>query len=255
MTLLRSVANRGHLMRTALLLLGVLITSSAPAADDGFTPLFDGKSLDGWTFIVKADKDGKKADPKQTWSVTDGTIRCTGKPNGCMVTAKEYGDYVLRVKWRFQGEHGHYQVVANADDFKARMENQGDIEDLEYVKKLLERYPGHTYILDQLATRFAGPDGILSKKELEGLDRYIKGRITYDQDKTVGNEYESKEDWDRMLGIGVRVKDKAVQEIINDPSVMDRLWNGSFDGDVWAGGYKNGWMDNEGGYLSNIGGT
>ena len=30
----------------------------------------------------------------------DGTINCTGKPNGCMVTEKEYGDYVLKVKWR-----------------------------------------------------------------------------------------------------------------------------------------------------------
>ena len=90
------------------------------AAEDGFTPLFDGKSLDGWTFIVKADKDGKKADPKETWSVTDGTIRCTGKPNGCMVTAKEHGDYVLKVKWRFPADSkgGNSGVLLHVQDEK-----------------------------------------------------------------------------------------------------------------------------------------
>lgn len=53
----------------------------AAGADD-FIPLFDGKSLAGWTFIVKPEKDGKKLDPKQTWSVVDGTIHGKGKPNG-----------------------------------------------------------------------------------------------------------------------------------------------------------------------------
>src|ERR1700744_705708 len=92
-------------MRTILILLAVAIATSILADErNGFTPLFDGKTLDGWTFIVKPDKEGKKADPKNTWSVVDGTIRCTGKPNGCMVTKAEYGDYVLKVKWRFPAE-------------------------------------------------------------------------------------------------------------------------------------------------------
>jgi hypothetical protein len=106
-------------MRAALLLLAILVASSAPAADDGFTPLFDGKSLDGWTFIVKPDKDGKKADPKDTWSVSsEGYIRCTGKPNGCMVTTKEFGDYVLKVKWRFPADSkgGNSGVLLHVQD-------------------------------------------------------------------------------------------------------------------------------------------
>ncbi len=88
------------------------------AADSDFTPLFDGKSLEGWTYIVKADKDGKKADPKLTWSVVDGTIRCVGKPNGCLVTAKEYGDYVLKLKWRFPADSkgGNSGVLLHVQD-------------------------------------------------------------------------------------------------------------------------------------------
>ncbi len=105
------------LLSLTLVALGAL---AAPAADDGFTPLFDGKSLDGWTFIVKPDKDGKKADPKDTWSAAEGVIRCTGKPNGCMVTKGEYSDYVLKLKWRFpaDGKGGNSGVLLHVQDEK-----------------------------------------------------------------------------------------------------------------------------------------
>jgi hypothetical protein len=108
-------------MRTAFLLLALAAGSLAPAgADTEFTPLFDGKTLNGWSFIVKPDKDGKKADPMNTWSVVDGTIRCTGKPNGCMVTEKAYGDYVLKVKWRYpaDGRGGNSGVLLHVQDEK-----------------------------------------------------------------------------------------------------------------------------------------
>lgn len=93
---------------------------TAAPAGDGVTPLFDGQSLNGWTYIVKPDKDGKKADPKETWSVADGTIRCTGKPNGCAVTEKVYGDYVLKLKWRFpaEGKGGNTGVLLHVQDEK-----------------------------------------------------------------------------------------------------------------------------------------
>lgn len=93
-------------MRSLLALAALALAQQARAADPNVVPLFDGKTLDGWTFIVKPDKDGKTADPKLTWSVKDGVIVCTGKPNGCMVTAKAYGDYTLRLKWRFPATGG-----------------------------------------------------------------------------------------------------------------------------------------------------
>jgi hypothetical protein len=108
-------------MRTLLSLAAFAFPVPVFAADqDGFAPLFDGKSLDGWTFIVKPDKDGKRADPKDTWSVVDGTIRCTGKPNGCMVTKKEYGEYVLKVKWKWpaEGKGGNSGVMLHVQDEK-----------------------------------------------------------------------------------------------------------------------------------------
>ena len=90
-------------MRTALSALFVLaLAASAPADDaDGFTPLFNGKDLTGWTASAKKDKDGKQPDAKGTWSVVDGELRCTGTPTGYLATEKEYGNYVLKLKWRY----------------------------------------------------------------------------------------------------------------------------------------------------------
>src|SRR5262245_45008854 len=116
-------------MRTLLGLAGMTLTLAAivlaapsRAADekDGFTALFDGKSFEGWTFHLKEGKDGKKPDPKETWSVVDGTIRCVGKPNGYLLTKKEYGDYVLKVKWRFPADSkgGNSGVLLHCQDEK-----------------------------------------------------------------------------------------------------------------------------------------
>ena len=71
---------------------------NARADDKGadFTRLFNGKDLTGWTTYLQT-----KADPERVWTIVDGAIHCTGKPNGYILTEKEYGDYVLRVQWRW----------------------------------------------------------------------------------------------------------------------------------------------------------
>lgn len=81
----------------------LLLASPVVAADEKFTPLFNGQDTTGWTFTLRppADKPDSKPDPKDTFSVKDGVLVCTGKPNGYIATAKEYEDYVLRLKWRF----------------------------------------------------------------------------------------------------------------------------------------------------------
>ena len=73
----------------------------AAAAQDAITPashieLFNGKDFTGWTFYMKTN-----ADPMQTWSITNGMIHCTGKPNGYLRTEKIYQDFKVTVEWRF----------------------------------------------------------------------------------------------------------------------------------------------------------
>ncbi len=40
----------------------------------------------------------------ETWSVKDGVIICSGKPNGFLRSKKSYRDFVFRAEWRFQKE-------------------------------------------------------------------------------------------------------------------------------------------------------
>jgi hypothetical protein len=61
----------------------------AMAAEDGFVPLFDGKSLEGWV----------QRNGTATYRVEDGTVvgrTSEGSPNSFMCTAKDYGDFELQ---------------------------------------------------------------------------------------------------------------------------------------------------------------
>jgi len=83
-----------------LLLVSVLMVSSA-FADDAVVPsakteLFNGKDLTGWVSYLK-----DNAPAEQTWSVQDGILRCTGKPNGYLRTEKNYANYKVTVEWKF----------------------------------------------------------------------------------------------------------------------------------------------------------
>jgi hypothetical protein len=98
----------------AALLAGAALLGSATAADkeEGFTDLFNGKDLTGWkTFL---DPKAKEADPAKTWTVTDGIIICTGRPNGFFYTDKSYKDYVLLYDWQYKRPEG----LTREDDFK-----------------------------------------------------------------------------------------------------------------------------------------
>jgi len=76
---------------------GLVNQSPARADDDdkGFVKLFDGKSLDGWKVNVFGKDDGK------VFTVKDGAIVVSGKPNGYFYTEKSYKNYVLRFDWKF----------------------------------------------------------------------------------------------------------------------------------------------------------
>jgi Domain of Unknown Function (DUF1080) len=68
---------------------------AAPKAEAGFTPLFDGKSLDGWQ-VVNPRGEG--------YGVKDGVIFCAKGGGGKLLTNKEYGDFVLRFEFKMPPE-------------------------------------------------------------------------------------------------------------------------------------------------------
>jgi hypothetical protein len=92
--------NRLVTLALAIVFAATALTFQAGAADseEGWTKLFNGKDLDGW---VKYLPPGSKADPDKVWTVADDMIRCEGNPFGYIRTEKDYGNYVLRLQWRW----------------------------------------------------------------------------------------------------------------------------------------------------------
>ncbi len=74
-----------------------LVYAQTAVTPTGHVELFNGRDFSGWTFCMKGD-----ADPRATWSVTNGVIHCTGKPTGYIRSVGAYQDYVLTVEWRFR---------------------------------------------------------------------------------------------------------------------------------------------------------
>ena len=64
--------------------------------------LFNGKDLTGWVrFIPNEKKVDGKWQTQTVWTVKDGVIYCTGKPNGYIRTEESYANYKLHVEWRW----------------------------------------------------------------------------------------------------------------------------------------------------------
>ncbi|MBW3625428.1 MAG: DUF1080 domain-containing protein [Armatimonadetes bacterium] len=65
------------------------LNAMGATGEKGFTPLFDGQTLNGWHEV------GTKG-----WAVRDGTIVGPGRGGGWLRSDKEYGDFVLRLEFR-----------------------------------------------------------------------------------------------------------------------------------------------------------
>lgn len=70
----------------------------ATAADDGFTSLFNGKSLDGWKTFPEALATSLKAQ--------DGVLIVPGKPNGYFYTDKSFTNFTFKWDWRYARPDG-----------------------------------------------------------------------------------------------------------------------------------------------------
>jgi len=78
-----------------LVLLGLGSALRAGEDEPGFSPLFDGKSLAGWTVIG-----GKAA----AWGVENGSLVSFGEGGGWLGTKRDYADFVLKLEFRLTAE-------------------------------------------------------------------------------------------------------------------------------------------------------
>ncbi len=131
----------------------------AAAADKEFKPLFDGKTLKGWT------------GDKGLWSVEDGTIVGTTDNkklthNSFLATEKSYKNFVLRLKFKFRNGNSGVQVRSKlGDDFVVRG-YQADIADARFLGILYEE--GGRGILADVK-----PDEVAKHLNKDGWNEYV----------------------------------------------------------------------------------
>jgi hypothetical protein len=91
---------RGLTMRIWFTLLALVVSLSATAfaaGDAGFTPLFDGRTFDGW--------EGNLAHFRiEDGAIVAGTLKQPIKRNEFLCTKAEYGDFELKLKFKLIGE-------------------------------------------------------------------------------------------------------------------------------------------------------
>ena len=78
----------------------------------GKTVLFNGKDLTGWVPVLESESE------EPVFKVEDGVIVVSGKPNGYLRTARQYGDYSLHVEWKWIGSgtnSGIFQRIQEGD--------------------------------------------------------------------------------------------------------------------------------------------
>ncbi len=114
-----------------VMLMATFLVTESVCADEGFQPLFDGKSLDGWV------------GDSRLWSVVDGTVvgsteNHTIKPNTFLSTKKSYANFVLRLKFKLRNHNSGVQYRSRQLDDYVVSGYQADIADKRYMGILYE---------------------------------------------------------------------------------------------------------------------
>ncbi len=103
--------HRGTKVVAAALMGALFGAPLAPADEEGFRPLQNGKDLSGWVNVNTH---------ATTWQVRDGVIVCSGKPIGELRTDRQYENFVLELEWRHMKPGGNAGLFVWADDLPAR---------------------------------------------------------------------------------------------------------------------------------------
>jgi len=97
----------------ALSVLMILLAFSTSAyAQKKPIKLFNGKNLSNWNFVVE----NNSVPASEVYSVEKGVINIKGEPFGYMYTKEKYGDYLLHVEWRWNGEASNSGIFLLIED-------------------------------------------------------------------------------------------------------------------------------------------
>lgn len=147
-------------LQTALFLaLLFILPLAAPAAEEGFVSLFDGKTLDGWV----GDRD--------LWSVEDGAIVGSTEGhelphNSFLSTKKSYKNFILKVEFKLRNHNSGIQVRSRQLDDFVVSGYQADMAEKRYMGILYEeRGRGILAKVD--------PELVAPHVDLDGWNEYV----------------------------------------------------------------------------------
>lgn len=140
--------------RRELLSVMSALTLSARQAEDGFVPLFDGRTLNGWQLI-----NGRGPG----YVVEEGKIVCPTDGGGNLFTVREFRNFVLRLEWRlWEGGNNGIGIRAPLD---SRTSANG--MEIQVLDDEGERYKGKlkpTQYTGSIYDVFAAKPGVMKRQ-------------------------------------------------------------------------------------------
>ena len=156
-----------HLFLTVL---AGCLAGALAGAEPGFVPLFDGKTLTGWTLI------GGKG---PGYVVEDGVLVCPADGGGNLFTGKEYANFVFRFEFRLTpGANNGIGIRAPLNGRASYEGMEIQILDDQHAKYQGRIKPGqyHGSIYDVVPAEhgFKKPTGEWNEEEILAEGRHIK---------------------------------------------------------------------------------
>lgn len=157
--------------RTLLvLLLAAPLASTAADDEKDFTPLFDGKSLNGWLLVNKQGPG---------YVVKDGVLICPADGGGNLFTEREYANFVLRFEFRLEagGNNGvGIRSPLEGDPAYVGMEIQILDDNAERYKGKLQpwQYHGSIYGVVPAKRGYTKPAGEWNCEEILCDGRHVR---------------------------------------------------------------------------------
>lgn len=157
-------------MKRALwcVMLGVMAANSIlEALPNNKTPLFDGKTFEGW-----------EGDTKEVWRIEEGALVAGSlekkqAKNDFLATVKEYGDFELTLMWKLEGKEG---FVNGGVQFRSRrVPNHHEVSG--YQADLGMGYDGALYDESRRNKMLAKPAKEVLEKAKKPLGEWNEYRI------------------------------------------------------------------------------
>ena len=158
-----------------LTLMPIVAAVSLPqGAEDGFTPIFNGKDLTGWVYGTRRGSENKSG---RGYQVENGVIYSTIEDGGNLYTEKEYADFVLRFEFRLTENANNgigIRAPLDADAAYAGIEIQVlDDSGSKYTNLRPAQYHGSIYDMVPAKRGFQKPVGEWNSEEITAKGRQI----------------------------------------------------------------------------------